>query len=537
MLLAVLALAPPAGASPTQESILMDDARLVYGTGSQVEQDLDILRSLGVDRIRVTVFWNLLAPSPNSATHPSFDAADPAAYRPGAWDRYDRIVVGALRRGIQPYFTVAGPAPLWASSDPSRGEWMWEPNPSDYRAFVTAVGRRYSGSWSDEQPQTPPPPSGLPLPLPGGSPPPPQPAPEVLPRVRFWAAWNEPDQPGLLRPQTQGGVPTSPRIYRGLQDAAWAGLQASGHRNDTYVLGETAPRGSRRASPTSPMRPLLFIRELYCLNRKLRTLRGRQAAKRGCPTTASGRSHFVADHPGLFHATGWAHHPYSFDTPPQTRDRNRDQVTLSTLPRLTRTLDRALRRYHVHRRLPIWLTEYGYQTNPPDPYLGVSWRRQAAYLNQADAIAYRNRRVRSVAQFLLLDAGPNTKEPPNSFRYWGSTFQTGLITHDGRLKPSYTAWQRPFDIGPTRVRRGRRLRAFGQLRPAANGARLHAELQFKRRGSWRVVRRLTTTSLRNYLVAHTRARSTGYWRLAWQTSSGTLASRAVRVKVVRKRRR
>ena len=538
-LLAALVLAQGAAASPTQESVFMDDARLVYGTDAQVEQTLDVLRSMGVDRVRVSVFWRLLAPRPDDTTRPAFDAADPSSYNPGAWDRFDRIVVGALRRGMSPYLTLTGPGPLWASSDPSRGERMWEPNASDFRGFVTAVGRRYSGDWEDERPETPPPPGGLPLPLLGSSPPP-TPPPTLLPRVSFWSAWNEPDQPGWLRPQAEGGVPTSPRIYRGLQDAAYAGLRASGHGGDTYVLAETAPRGSSRLRATSPMRPLLFIRELYCLNRKLRTYRGRKAVARGCPTDAAGRRRFASDHPGLFRATGWAHHPYAFEVAPRVRDRNRDQVTISTLSRLTRTLDRALRRYGVRRRLPLWLTEYGYQTDPPDPFLGVSWGRQAAYLNQAEDIAYRNRRVRSMAQFLLLDDGPATRFAPDDPRYWGSTFQTGLITHEGEKKPSFTTWQRTLAVSPGRVRRGRRLRFLGQLRPAANGAHLEAQLQFRRRGStrWRVVRRLSTHSFRNYLLAHTRARSSGFWRLAWRNPSGTgtLYSREVYVRVSRRRR-
>ena len=513
----------------------MDDTRLVYGTDAQVEQTLDVLRSLGVDRVRVSVFWRLLAPRPDDTTRPSFDATDPSAYGASAWDRYDRVVVGALRRGIAPYLTITGPGPLWASGDPSRGERMWDPNPADFGAFVTAVGRRYSGSWQDERPETPPPPSGLPLPLPRRSSAAAAAGPGVLPRVGFWSAWNEPDQPGWLRPQTQGRLPVSPRLYRQLQDAAYSGLRASGHGGDTYVLAETAPRGSSRLKETAPMRPLLFIRELYCLNRKLRTYRGRKAAVRGCPTTAAGRRRFPSDHPGLFRATGWAHHPYAFEVAPHVKDRNRDQVTISTLYRLTRTLDRILRRYRVRRRLPLWLTEYGYQTNPPDPFLGVSWARQAAYLNEAEEIAYRNRRVRSVSQFLLLDDGPNTTVPPDDFRYWGSTFQTGLITREGDLKPAYTTWQRTFNMRPRRVRRGRRLRAFGQLRPAANAAHLRAELQFRRRGSstWRLVRRLSTRSLRNYVVAHVRARASGSWRLAWP---GSLYSRTVSVRVIPRRR-
>jgi hypothetical protein len=532
---AVLALAPAAAANRSQESVFMDDAELVYGTDPEVQATMGILRSIGADRVRVSVFWRLVAPRPDDTARPSFDATDPSAYPPGAWDRFDRIVLAARRYGLSLHFTITGPGPIWASSDPSRGDRAWEPSPVDFRAFVTAVGRRYSGSWDDEQPQPTPEPGGPPI-LP--PPPPPDPGPAVtLPRVSFWSAWNEPNQPGWLRPQTAGGVPASPRLYRKLQDAAWAGLRASGHGRDTYVLAETAPRGSSRTRAVSPMRPLLFIRELYCLDRRLRPYRGSRAAVRDCPTDAAGRRRFVADHPGLFQATGWAHHPYALEVAPRVRDRHPEQVTISTLSRLTRTLDRVFRRYRVRRRLPIWLTEYGYQTNPPDPVVGVSWNRQAAYLNQAEAIAYRNRRVRSLTQFLLVDDGPNRRHAPSDVRYWGSTFQSGLVTTGGRRKPAFTAWQRTIDVSQARARRGRRLRVIGQLRPAAPRARLRAFLEFRRKGSrrWRRVRTLRTRSLRNFVSARVRARASGHWRLSWPTRAGTVRSRSASVRVVRAR--
>ena len=229
--------------------------------------------------------------------------------------------------------------------------------------------------------------------------------------MKAWSAWNEPNQPGWLRPQADGTAPVSPRLYRALQDAAYAGLQASGHGNDTYLLAETAPRGSLTVDERSPMRPLLFIRELYCVDRKLRPYSGEAATARGCPADAAGQQRFSADHPGLFQATGFAHHPYALEVAPSVRDRFPDQVTISVLPRLTKALDGIFRRYGQKRKLPIWLTEYGYQTDPPDTVIGVSWQRQAAYLNQAEYMAFRYRRVRSTAQFLLVDDGPNAELP------------------------------------------------------------------------------------------------------------------------------
>ena len=79
----------------------------------------------------------------------------------------------------------------------------------------------------------------------------------------------------------------------------------------------------------------------------------------------------------------------------------------------------------------IWITEYGYQTNPPDPIFGVSWAKQAAYLTQAFAIARKNPRIDMMLWFLL-------KDEPNL-----AGWQSGLITYSGVKKPSFAAFQQP----------------------------------------------------------------------------------------------
>jgi hypothetical protein len=78
----------------------------------------------------------------------------------------------------------------------------------------------------------------------------------------------------------------------------------------------------------------------------------------------------------------------------------------------------------------VWLTEYGYQTNPPDRLFGVTWAQQARYLTQAVAIARRDPRVDVLLWFLL--------EDERDVARW----QSGLITADGVRKPSFAAFQR-----------------------------------------------------------------------------------------------
>jgi hypothetical protein len=111
----VCAWASPALASSTQEAILQDDNQLLYSSPEHVGHVLDQLVSLGVQRVRVSLIWALVAPRPRSIHRPRFDATNPAAYPAGAWQRYDTLVVSAIERGIGVEFNVTAPAPYWAA--------------------------------------------------------------------------------------------------------------------------------------------------------------------------------------------------------------------------------------------------------------------------------------------------------------------------------------------------------------------------------------------------------------------------------------
>lgn len=112
-----LAVAPGmAGASARQESTFQDDNLLVYAEPAAVGRTLDQLAGLGVDRLRVSVFWAVVAPAPKSQEKPAgFDGADPAAYPAGSWDRYDTLLRLAAARGLAVNFNVTSPAPAWAT--------------------------------------------------------------------------------------------------------------------------------------------------------------------------------------------------------------------------------------------------------------------------------------------------------------------------------------------------------------------------------------------------------------------------------------
>src|SRR5579859_1063236 len=413
-------------------SMFQDDKHLLYSSTPVVTRTLDLLRGLGVNQIRATVVWKALAPDPISRSAPrNFAATRPSAYPASVWQPYDRLDELARARGMTVNFNVTDPGPLWAMGRGSTAHYAdhWMPSSADFGRFVTALGTRYSGRY-----------------VPPG-------AHAALPRVSFWSIWNEPNQPGWLAPQwrTPSGAPAmvAPVLYRGYVDAAFAALTRSGHgpSTDTILVGDLAPEGCvagvrcQYPRPEWATPPLPFLRTLYCVGPGYQPLRGSAAAELGCPRSPE-RAAFVAAHPGLFRATGFAHHPYSFFLAPNAPMHDPAFAPLANLGRLEHALDSIFAVYGVSRRLPIYLTEYGYETNPPNPFRGVSPRLQALYLNEAEYLAWRDPRVVTLNQFLLYDSAPNRSFPRGSPGYW-STFQTGLLYADGRPKPSLMAYRLP----------------------------------------------------------------------------------------------
>lgn len=544
-LLLALAGAPATGhAAQSQEAMFQDDALLVYPPRADVGHTLDTLRALGVDRIRVAVYWQIVAPDYATRTRPNFDATDPGAYPPQNWRPYDTIAELAQERGILVNFNVGGPAPLWATrSNPPAEDLanIYYPSPTEFRKFLTAVGRRYSGSYTPTRVSSAPSPKppGL-IPgsggLTGGGGAAAAPPDGPLPRVSYWSIWNEPNQSFFLSPQwdrrSGATVETSPRVYRGLVDAAWAGLADSGHGGDTVLIGDLAPKGADSRSVRGSLKPLRFVRRLYCLDEKMRPLTGAGAARASCPTSDQ-RNAFPAAHPGLFAASGFADHPYSLASPPDRRSTDRDYVGIADLPRLTTSLRRIFATYGRRRAgLPLYITEFGYQSNPPDPF-GFSPALQAAYINQAEFMSYVDPHVLSTQQFLLSDAGPDTRYPKSSSLYW-STFQTGLVDLDHHLKPAFYAYRMPVYVPNARRSRPGTFRVWGAARPAPNGSAQRVRVEYRERGqsSYAVIRAVKIVNVRSYVDTHVVLRRSGSLRLAWAAPTGReLHSRVVPIRI------
>jgi hypothetical protein len=484
VLLVVLlgALAGPAAASKTQESIIQDD-RLLMDSGTDVRnQTLDQVKALGADTIRVNAIWARLAPERDSATKPSnFDATDSGTYPAGAFDALDGLVAGAAARGIGVLVTVTGPVPKWAS--PCGDRRTCDPNAAEFRSFVTAVGRRYSGNFvPGSVPSTGG--GGLPLPLQQAQ------TGATLPRVTRWSIWNEPDLGSWLTPQYTGSskkpVPASARIYRGLLYAALDGLSAAGHGGDQTLIGETAPIG-RTSGPlaTRGRSPLPFYRDLLCIDSKGHATSSKSL---GCNGT-------FRKLPGAV-----AHHPYAAGaiSGPTAKAASQD-VPFASLRNLYRVLDQGAARKRIASKAPVYLTEYGIQTKPPDKF-GVALGTQARLLNQADWMAYRDSRVRSVSQYEIND-------PPEV-----DQFNTGLRQTDGKVKPSLAAYQLPIWVSTKRV--------WGQVRTGGSSAALQWRASSKK--SWKTYKTVKLNAAGYFDLKV--SRSGGLWRLVSGSSAGRTAS-------------
>jgi hypothetical protein len=403
------------------------------------------LQSLGVHALRIVLYWHDVAPNANSTRAPSgFDPTNPAAYH---WDQYDALIGAAEQLHWPVVLTVSGPVPRWATA--TRRDTLTRPDPLQFERFMTAVGDHYGGY------------------------------------VKMISLWNEPNQPQFLLPQYVHGAPASPRIYRALWQAGYAGLRASANFAGMQVLiGETSPVGNPHV-----VAPLTFLRGALCLDSHYRRIAHSTCSK--------------------LPVAGYAHHAYTTAQGPFFRPADRNDVSIAQLSRLTRALDEAARAGAIPSRVPIYLTEFGIQSFP-DPFEGVQQSQQAEFLGISEHIAYENPRVRFFSQYLLRD-DPPIPGPP--LVKW-SGFQSGLETFNGRKKPAYFAWPVPLTV----TRRGSRVSLWGLARPTSGATSVEVQVSDRHR-AYRKLLVAHTNSL-GYWTAHSSFRRGRVWRVVWTAPSG-----------------
>ncbi len=463
--LAVLAAPTAANAGSRQLSLLQDDAELFGERPSEnPAAAMQELKELGVDVIRTNVLFYRVYRRINDRTKPAgFDTSDPseALYD---WGPTDRIVNLARQNGIRLLFTVSGPGPHWASEQPGRCRQgrlcTLRPKASEFGQFTAAVAKRYRGV------------------------------------VDWYSLYNEPNLKGWISPEVTntrfGRVETGAVYYRKLWSAGYKAIRTyDPARRNRVLFGEVAAISG----------PLPMLYAALCLDyRTGKAFRGKLRSLHKC-----------GSRPAKLNIGGWAIHPYNQGGfgPPNRRTSSKTALPQQYLPRLHRLMARAAGRGRVPGGRGIYITEFGYQTNPPDPVSRISPSRQAQYINESDGLFARDSRIKTVAQYQLVDV--RVKEQYNS----------GLRFAGGAKKPSYNAYRLPIVVTK---RSSRSVEVYGQVRPTRQARLMNVfarpELQFARPGgSFKTVSRPSPNSVGIFRTNQRRTgAASGRWRIRWQNS-------------------
>ena len=355
-----------AAASHNQLVIIQDGSDLNNPAGAFQE-----FRQLGANAVRVVIPWAAVAPSPTAKKKPNFNATDPNAYPAANWAPFDAIMKTAAADGITVDLTISGGAPRWAEATPPAAPGQnaafisWKPNAAAYGQFVRAVGTRYSGHFT------------------------PKGASGAVPAVHFWALFNEPNFGEDLGPQAinDSTVLTAPMYYRGLVNQGYNALKATGHAKNTILIGEFAAQGYEPGpfpkktgglpGNFGQTRPLLFIRQMYCVDNSFNPLRGSAAKAVGCPTTSAASRKFRSQNPGLFNVSGLSLHPYGQTQSPVSNAGNKvDYALFQDIPQVEATIDHVNRVYGSQQEVPDLQHRVRVHHQPAAPRLRTRPRRR-----------------------------------------------------------------------------------------------------------------------------------------------------------------
>jgi hypothetical protein len=280
-----------------------------------------------------------------------------------SWSDLDEFIQGAQTRGMETMLTIWG-TPSWANG--GKGQNYAPLNAADLTNFARAVASRYNGTH------------------PG------------LPFVHYFTIWNESNLGLFLSPQyTSSGAPAAPAVYAKIYRAAYTGIKA-GNPKALVGIGETSARGRDKFLHAAGVQE----------------------------TESPGKfAELLSKQKPALPFDAWSHHPYSTTlTQPPTQKVKWPNVTLDNLGRFEGSLDKWFKR----RRIPMWVTEYGYQTKPEQPK-GVTYAQQAAYLRTAFNVLKNDGRVQMFIWFIMRD------DPT-------SAWQSGLLARDGTPKPAYAVF-------------------------------------------------------------------------------------------------
>jgi len=227
--------------------------------------------------------------------------------------------------------------------------------------------------------------------------------------VSLWSVWNEPNLQQFLTPQYVGKKIVSPSNYAKIFKTVYAAIKSQ-NPYAKVAIGETSAQG--RDKPTAGASQTVSPGTFAKLLSKVSGLR--------------------------FDA--WAQHPYPTSRTAKPLEKVRyPNVTLSQLPTFEKQLAS-----EFHRAVPIWITEFGYETKPAQP-AGVTYAQQAAYAKQALTIARNDPDVQMFCWFTFRDSA-------------GNPWKSGLEQTSGAPKPAlagFSALAHQIDGSTMTVKGGR----------------------------------------------------------------------------------
>lgn len=467
--MAVLVAPTAANASSTQLSLMQDDAEMFGERGEDPAAAMKEMKELGVDVLRTNVLFYRIYDDHTDRTRPAgFDPSDPNSPQYTRWGVTDRIVSLAKQNGIKLLFTVSGPGPQWASEQPSkcRGNRLctYRPDAKIFGQFVEAVAKRYRG------------------------------------QVDWYSLYNEPNigrssgGDGWLMPQTTrtkaGTVQTAGVMYRELWRAGYKAIaKQDPARRGRVLFGEVAAINA----------PLPKLYAALCLDADGKPFKGQLRKLNKCGRVSK------------LNIGGWAIHPYNQGGfgPPNRTTTSKTALPQQYIPRLHRLMAKAAARGRVPGGKGIYVTEFGYQTNPPDPISRITPKLHARYINETDRLFYGDSRIKTVGQYQLVDVN-DVGQYNSGLRFAGA---------NGKKKASYDAYRLPIVVTK---KSASLVEVYGQVRPARQARLANAfsapELQFAPPGrGFATIKRPGLNSVGIFRINVRRSgAAAGRWRIKWQ---------------------
>jgi hypothetical protein len=508
--LGVLALLALPRAAPAQQGLVTGLTGVdQYQSGNPATSALWFDRTVdaGAGIVRLGVEWRSAAPQrPANPTNP--DSYNFASLDTGVRD--------AAARGVQTLISV-NTAPAWAEG-PGRPASLpetasWKPNPSDLANFMQAVAARYSGSFDPD----------------GGG------GQARLPAVQALQVLNEPNQDAWLAPQFDGKSIIGPDQYRVLLNASYNAIKAV-NPGMLVVTGGTSPYGDPPGGPYPPggarVRPVQWWENFLCVHpvtvrvsvkklkkalskakktgnqAKIRKLKKKLKKAKKTTTEILVRTDGCAG-PALFDVL--AHQAIdNTGGGPLKSGPDPDDASTPDLGRVVGVLRAAESVGTLPGTHPVWVTEFWWDSNPPNPVgdppdVQAAWIEQSLYLFwKAGASAAINFAIRDSTLYPVTRNG----------------YQSGLYFLDGSPKPALTAFRFPF---VTERINGETLRAWGK---APEGGTL--SIQRQQGADWVTIKELQVskgavfdTELRSsgpFPAAALRATVGASQSLVWQQS-------------------